>query len=48
LHATLCGVLGVPTAVEDPLAYMPERDDGVTLVLSQAVDMIKSYWRAFG
>jgi acetoin utilization deacetylase AcuC-like enzyme len=48
LHATLCGVLGVPTAVEDPLAFLPDRDDGVTLVLSQALDMIKSYWRAFG
>lgn len=48
LHATLCGVLGVPTAVEDPLAFLPDRDDGVTLVLSEALDMIKSCWRAFG
>jgi acetoin utilization deacetylase AcuC-like enzyme len=47
LHATLCGVLGVPTAIDDPLAFLPEREDGVTVVLSQALDMIKSHWPAF-
>jgi acetoin utilization deacetylase AcuC-like enzyme len=48
LHATLCGVLGVPTAVEDPLAFLPDREDGVTPVLSQAIEMIKSCWPGFG
>jgi acetoin utilization deacetylase AcuC-like enzyme len=47
LHATLCGVLGVPAAVDDPLAYMPDREDGVTLVLGQALDMLQTYWPAF-
>jgi acetoin utilization deacetylase AcuC-like enzyme len=46
LHATLCGVLGVPTAVEDPVAYLPDRDDGVTAVLTQVIHMIQSHGRA--
>jgi acetoin utilization deacetylase AcuC-like enzyme len=46
LHATLCGVLGVPTALDDPLAYMPDREDGVAPVLAQAVDLITPRWGA--
>ncbi len=47
LHATLCGVLDVPTAVEDPLAYLPDRDEGVTTVLAQALEAITPSRRPF-
>jgi acetoin utilization deacetylase AcuC-like enzyme len=46
LHATLAGVLGVATALDDPLAYMPDRE-GVGPVLAEALELIKSRWAAF-
>jgi acetoin utilization deacetylase AcuC-like enzyme len=48
LHATLAGVLGRPTGIEDPLAYLPDDGRGVSAVLTQAVDALRPHWpRAF-
>ncbi len=48
LHATLAGVLGVPTGIDDPLAFLPDDGGGVSAVLAQAADVLTPYWpRAF-
>ena len=48
LHATLAGALGVPTGIDDPLAYLPDDGGGVSAVLAQAADALKPHWpRAF-
>jgi acetoin utilization deacetylase AcuC-like enzyme len=44
LHATLSGVLGVPTEIDDPLAYLPDRSPGVAEVLAQARGTLARYW----
>jgi acetoin utilization deacetylase AcuC-like enzyme len=44
LHATLAGVLGVPSAIDDPLAYMPDRSPGVANVLATARETLAAYW----
>jgi acetoin utilization deacetylase AcuC-like enzyme len=46
LHATLAGVLGVPTGVADPLAFLPDRADLVTPVLARAAEALAPYWPA--
>ncbi len=45
LHATLAGVLGIPTALDDPLAFMADRVD-VGPVLTEARDLLKTRWAA--
>ncbi len=49
LHATLAGVLGVPTGIDDPLAFLPDDDGrGASPVLAEAVDALTPHWpRAF-
>jgi acetoin utilization deacetylase AcuC-like enzyme len=44
LHATLAGVLGVPTGIEDPIAFLPDHDTGVSPVLARAIDALGPYW----
>jgi hypothetical protein len=49
LHATLAGVLGVPTGIDDPLAFLPDDEGrGASPVLAEAVDALTPHWpRAF-
>ncbi len=48
LHATLAGVLGRPTEIDDPLAFLPDDGDGASAVLAQAVEALRPHWpRAF-
>jgi acetoin utilization deacetylase AcuC-like enzyme len=48
LHATLAGVLGLPTGIDDPLAFLPDDGDGAAAVLVQAVEALRPHWpRAF-
>ena len=47
LHATLSGVLNVPTGIADPLAYMPDHSQGVADVLTLAGDTLAGYWPCF-
>ena len=44
LHATLAGVLGRPSEIEDPLAYLPDDGGGVSAVLAQARSALRPYW----
>jgi acetoin utilization deacetylase AcuC-like enzyme len=44
LHATLAGVLGVPTEIDDPLAFLPDDGSGASAVLAQAQDALTPYW----
>ena len=44
LHATLAGVLGRPTGIEDPLAFLPDDGGGVSAVLTQALSALEPYW----
>ncbi len=44
LHASLSGVVGVPTGIADPLAYLPDDGSGVSAVLAEAVDALDPHW----
>jgi acetoin utilization deacetylase AcuC-like enzyme len=44
LHATLAGVLGRPVGVADPLAFLPDRVDGIDRVIERARDALRSHW----
>jgi acetoin utilization deacetylase AcuC-like enzyme len=44
LHATLAGVLDRPVGIADPLAFLPDRADGVDPVLVRARDALGSHW----
>jgi acetoin utilization deacetylase AcuC-like enzyme len=42
LHATLAGVLGEPLGMEDPLAYLPEPEEGI----EDRIEQLARRWRA--
>lgn len=44
LHATLSGALAVPTGIEDPLAFLPDRDNGVEAMLRNAREQLSNHW----
>jgi acetoin utilization deacetylase AcuC-like enzyme len=44
LHATLAGVLWVPTELSDPLAFLPDRVELVEPMLATARDTLEPYW----
>jgi acetoin utilization deacetylase AcuC-like enzyme len=44
LHATLSGVLGVPTEIADPLAFLPDDGTGVSALVTRAIAALTPYW----
>jgi len=46
LHATLAGALGVPSEIDDPLAYMPDPGIGVAPAVRTARDALAPHWPA--
>lgn len=45
-HATLAGVLGVPSGLHDPLAYLPDDTRAGRAGVSAAKDVLLPYWPA--
>jgi acetoin utilization deacetylase AcuC-like enzyme len=44
LHATLSGTLAVPTTLDDPLAFLPDHQQDVSSVLTQAWQALAGRW----